>query len=232
VKLAQPQLRRQAGARRRARARKVEQGKPPGTRRENASLEAQADLVADQAIRRMTNVARAITPAEPAKYDAPASAAKELPAELRADLDDTFGADLAAVRVHDDATAHAAARREDAQAFTAGRDIYFAQGKYEPASTEGRRLLSHEIAHVLQQTGRRLTATLIQASEREGSGEVQRAAASDPSFEATARRYGPELSRLRSSVTPGDHLEQSECPEPSEYPEHPENPGNPGANHG
>ena len=92
---------------------------------------------------------------------------------MRTDLEGTFGADLAAVRVHDDAAAHTSARAEEAQAFTAGRDVYFAQGKYAPASVEGYRLLAHEIAHVLQQTGRRFSSTLVQATEREGAGDIQ-----------------------------------------------------------
>ena len=198
-----PQVRRSAGARRpgQAPARKVVEGKPPGTRgRTDATLEQQAELTAEQAVRGMTNVSRNLTEAAPAKYDAPSSAGRELTATLRLDLEETFGADLAAVRVHDNATAHAAARREEAQAFTAGRNIYFAQGKYAPASTEGRRLLSHEIAHVLQQTGRRLSTTLIQATEREGSGDLQRAPARDRVFSAFAHRYGLELSGLRPAA--------------------------------
>src|SRR5262249_38312972 len=39
----------------------------------------------------------------------------------------------------------------DALAYTTGRDIYFAAGMYAPASTTGRRLLAHEVAHVVQQ---------------------------------------------------------------------------------
>jgi hypothetical protein len=163
------------GAKRPARApqRKTVQGRPPGSHRTDGSLENQADVAADAAVRRLPNVSRGLTEAPPARYDAPASVGRELPGELRADLENTFGADLAAVRVHDDATAHTSARAEEAQAFTAGRDVYFAQGKYAPASAEGFQLLAHEIAHVLQQTGRRLTSTLVEATEREGGGDIQ-----------------------------------------------------------
>lgn len=198
MKMASPQHRRSRTARQRGRtpARKVEQGKPPGTHETSGTLEQQADLAADQSLRRLTNISRGLTDAPPAAYDAPSSAGREIAAPVRLDLEETFGADLTVVRVHDDGAAHAAARREEAQAFTAGRDIYFAQGRYTPTSTAGRRLLSHEIAHVLQQTGKRVSATLIQATERTGSGDIQRAPA-EPPFRASAGRYAPDLSRLR-----------------------------------
>ena len=177
------------------------QGRPPGSRRTDGSLEQQAELAADRSVRRMTNVSRSLTEARPAAYDAPSSTGRALADVVRRDLEATFGADLAAVRVHDDAAAHSAARREEAQAFTAGRDIYFAQGKYAPTSAEGRRLLSHEIAHVLQQTGRRLSSTLVRATEREGAGELQRVRAAAPApFSAPARRYGRELSGARPTT--------------------------------
>jgi len=41
----------------------------------------------------------------------------------------------------------------NAQAFTHGRDIYFNAGKYDPESTQGKKLLAHELTHVVQQTG-------------------------------------------------------------------------------
>jgi hypothetical protein len=193
--MAAPQIRRRHGVRRSIQnpARKVVQGKPPGTRRTDGSLEQQAELAAAESVQRMTNVSRRLTETAPSRYDAPSSVGRELASELRLDLEQTFGADLAAVRIHDDAAAHTAAGHEEARAFTAGRHIYFAQGQYAPASAEGRRLLSHEIAHVLQQTGRRFSTMLIRATEREGSGDLQRSPARDATFKAFARRYSLEL---------------------------------------
>jgi uncharacterized protein DUF4157 len=57
------------------------------------------------------------------------------------------------VRVHTGNEPDALARSVDARAFTLGHDIYFAAGEYQPASGEGRRLLGHELAHVIQQEG-------------------------------------------------------------------------------
>jgi hypothetical protein len=44
-------------------------------------------------------------------------------------------------------------RELNAQAFTNGSDIYFGAGKYSPSSSDGKRLLAHELTHVVQQTG-------------------------------------------------------------------------------
>jgi hypothetical protein len=63
------------------------------------------------------------------------------------------GFDFARVRIHDDPAADLAARHLHASAWTAGRDIFFAAGRYAPATTEGARLLAHELAHVVQQGG-------------------------------------------------------------------------------
>jgi len=55
------------------------------------------------------------------------------------------------VRIHDDSGADDAAKKIDALAFTRGNDIYFRSGAYDPTSPEGKKLLAHELAHVVQQ---------------------------------------------------------------------------------
>ena len=45
----------------------------------------------------------------------------------------------------------ASARALDANAYTVGRDIVFGRDRYSPHSPEGRRLLAHELTHVVQQ---------------------------------------------------------------------------------
>lgn len=76
-----------------------------------------------------------------------------MPEPLRAELQPLFQCDFSAVRIHDTAASHAAAHRLDARAFTLGRDIHFGAGEYRPAETAGRRLLAHELAHTVQQSG-------------------------------------------------------------------------------
>ena len=64
-----------------------------------------------------------------------------------------FGHDLGAVRIHDGPVAAAAARSVGANAFTLGHHIVFDAGQYRPSQGEGRRLLAHELTHVMQQSG-------------------------------------------------------------------------------
>ena len=78
--------------------------------------------------------------------------------------------------IHDNADSATAARAEHAHAFTAGRDIYFGDGSYEPQGEAGRHLLAHEVAHVLQQTASSASAGRLRATDASGAGEVQRAA--------------------------------------------------------
>jgi hypothetical protein len=63
-----------------------------------------------------------------------------------------FGVDLAGVRVHADGPAAAAAAALGAAAFAVGADVAFAAGRYAPQTEPGRRLLAHELAHVVQQS--------------------------------------------------------------------------------
>jgi hypothetical protein len=73
-----------------------------------------------------------------------------LPHSERRFMEPRFGHNFAAVRVHDDATAAASAHAISANAFTIGRHVFFAQGQFRPGSRSGRRLLAHELAHVIQ----------------------------------------------------------------------------------
>ena len=74
-----------------------------------------------------------------------------LDAETRAFMEAQFGRDFSAVRVHVGGRGSRAADALDARAFTLDADIAFAAGEYHPASESGRRLLAHELAHVVQQ---------------------------------------------------------------------------------
>ena len=76
-----------------------------------------------------------------------------LPPTLRAYFEPRFGHDLSEVRIHAGAQAAEAAQSIDAQAFTVGQDVAFAAGQYSPETDEGKRLLAHELTHVIQQDG-------------------------------------------------------------------------------
>ncbi|MEM7038277.1 MAG: DUF4157 domain-containing protein, partial [Bacteroidota bacterium] len=77
-------------------------------------------------------------------------------------MESRFHTDFSRVNVHTGATAAQMNGDLGARAFTLGQDIYFNQGEYRPGSESGRHLIAHELAHVVQQTGR------IQRKEPEG----------------------------------------------------------------
>lgn len=55
------------------------------------------------------------------------------------------------MRVHTDEGAAETAQAVNARAFTVGRDVVFGAGQYQPETNEGRRLLAHELTHLVQQ---------------------------------------------------------------------------------
>ncbi len=62
-----------------------------------------------------------------------------------------FGTDFSGVRVHSDSRAANVARSVNARAFTLGHDVVFGAGEYSPDALPGRKLLAHELTHVLHQ---------------------------------------------------------------------------------
>jgi hypothetical protein len=75
-----------------------------------------------------------------------------LDSETQDSMGASFNQDFSSVRIHDDSAANEAARDLNARAFTTGRDVYFRQGAYDPGSDSGRKLLAHELTHVVQQS--------------------------------------------------------------------------------
>jgi hypothetical protein len=97
--------------------------------------------------------ARAAPAPAPAPQDLGLGPGQPLPPGEREYFERRLGTDLRPVRIHPQA---AAAEAWQARAFAAGRDIGFAPGQYRPGTREGRLLLGHELAHVVEQgaTGR------------------------------------------------------------------------------
>lgn len=89
--------------------------------------------------------------APPVVHDVLRSSAPPLDAQTRALMEPRFGHDFSRVRIHTGDLAARSAEAVAAQAFTFGRDIVFGSGRFAPATAEGRKLLAHELAHVVQQ---------------------------------------------------------------------------------
>jgi len=77
-----------------------------------------------------------------------------LPKSVRNEMEPGFGANFEKVGIHTDTNAVQMNSDLNAQAFTNGSDVYFNQGKFQPENKEGKKLIAHELTHVVQQTGK------------------------------------------------------------------------------
>ncbi len=109
----------------------------------------------------------------------------------RAFFEPRFGYDFSQVWVHTDDQAAESARVVNARAYTVGRDVVFGAGQYTPGTSEGRRLLAHELTHVVQQ--RRGGGNSLQSQLRVGSA--------DDGHENEADRIASKVAESHSEVT-------------------------------
>ena len=78
---------------------------------------------------------------------------QELSPDIQREMGEAFDSDFSSVKIHNNNESEAFSKQLNARAFTYGQDIYFNQGEYDPNSNRGRRLLAHELTHVVQQGG-------------------------------------------------------------------------------
>lgn len=86
----------------------------------------------------------------PIVYEVLHSPGQPLDTNTRAYMEPRFGHDFSGVRVHTDANAAESAWAVNALAYTVDRDVAFGAGQYAPQTPAGRKLLAHELTHVVQ----------------------------------------------------------------------------------
>ena len=129
----------------------------------------QSALPGPAIVQRNVQSTAASLPAAPAVVDdGLSSSGQSLDGASRAFFEPRFNRDFGGVRIHADAAAARSAHALNARAYTVGQQIVFGQGQYSPQSDEGKRLLAHELAHVLQQSGQ--PQRLVQRELIYGSG--------------------------------------------------------------
>ena len=101
-----------------------------------------------------------LTEAPPSVLDVFRSPGHPLDTATRAFMEPRFGHDFSGVRVHSNPIAEQAARQINARAYTVGQSIAFGSGQFAPSTHDGRRLLAHELAHVVQQHGGNVADTV------------------------------------------------------------------------
>lgn len=133
----------------------------------------------------------------PAFQLSPERPGQPLPPDLRQQMEGLLNANFSAVRIH----VGSQAAQLGARALTMGSEIYFAPGQYSPGTSHGRRLLAHELTHVVQQSSGRVRNPFGQGI----------AVVHDPGLEAEAERISL---RVASATGPGTVL--SLCPSPAQ----------------
>jgi len=96
------------------------------------------------------------------------SGSQPLPAQSRSFFEPALRSDLSGVQIHNDNAAHESARSLKAKAYTVGDHIFFGAGRYQPETSEGKRLLAHELTHTVQQQG---NGNMVQRDGEEESAE-------------------------------------------------------------
>jgi hypothetical protein len=142
--------------------------------------------------------------APPIVHDVLGSPGQPLDAATRAYMEPRLGHDFSGVRLHTDGRAAESAQAVQANAYTVGNHIAFDAGRHAPGTGAGQRLLAHELAHVVQQSG----SDGIRAGQGDGAGGlapisdtlVQRAGGSNTTPQVPAWLRGVNIVRHLSGL--------------------------------
>jgi hypothetical protein len=104
-------------------------------------------------LQRSASAGSSVQAVPPIVHEVLGSSGQPLDAETRAFFEPRFGRDFSGIRVHTGAGPAASALAVHANAYTVGSEIVFAQDRFVPHTVPGRRLIAHELAHTIQQTG-------------------------------------------------------------------------------
>jgi hypothetical protein len=179
--------------------------------------EQEADRISGEVLAAPTQTAAGKTPCirrvaeQPTGETAPAPAAVEhvltstgnpLAPALRQEMEQRFDWDFSRVRVHTGSAAEQSARDLSARAYTVGDNVVFGAGEFEPQTGEGRRLLAHELTHVVQQSG--AEANVVRRSNGFDDDEptlVERQSPHQPPFRGHVERGGE---KIPGNITSGE----------------------------
>jgi hypothetical protein len=131
------------------------------------------------------------------------SPGQPLDAATRADLEPRFGHDFSKVRIHSDSRAAASARAVAAHAYTVGSDLVFGASRYSPRTESGRKLLAHELTHVVQQGGSPGRGGTLAVGPTGDAYERQADAVANEIASQTARASGTESAVRGRDGLPG-----------------------------
>jgi hypothetical protein len=141
----------------------------------------------------------AASEAPPIVHEVLRSPGQPLDAPTREFMEPRFGHDFGHVRIHADSRASASAYAVNALAYTVGQQLVFGRGAYVPKTDSGRKLLAHELTHVVQQRASGSTAAQrFNVGPEHGAGEREAdAVAADAPVFPIAGTSSPWLQRER-----------------------------------
>jgi len=100
--------------------------------------------------RKSSDVNSSLSSSNSSRIESP-SAGQPLSSDVRGYMEPRFNADFSNVRVHSDQESASLSNQLSARAFTYQNNIFFSRDQYQPGSSEGKRLLAHELTHTIQQ---------------------------------------------------------------------------------
>jgi hypothetical protein len=139
-------------------------------------------------------------------HDVLNSPGQPLDTVTRAFMEPRFGHDFSRVRVHTDSRAAQSAQEVNALAYTVGNQLVFAPRQYEPNSQRGKKILAHELMHVVQQG-----AGVSGVQSKLSIGEAGDASEHQADRVADAVVAGESVSSI-SPISPGSVIQRVEGP--------------------
>lgn len=143
--------------------------------------------------------------------DALRSAGQPLESTTREFMEARFGDDFGSVKIHSDFQAAMAAAAIDSRAFTVSRDVIFGAGEYAPHSESGRRLLAHELTHVVQQgarPGSRAEVAMVQRQATKWPPKGGKLPTSKGTY-----KWNPASGPTQTTATPGAVTTYADVPQ-------------------
>lgn len=128
------------------------------------------------------------------------SGGQKLPSDTESSMSERFGTGFQDVKIHHDTKSNHLNRKLNARAFTTGNNIFFKTGEYNPKTYEGKKLLAHELTHVVQQKGKGGLAEDLDENVGIGGAMIQRDLAVEPPNE-TAEALELTEAEIQAAIT-------------------------------
>src|SRR4051794_8233259 len=133
---------------------------------------------------------------------------ESLDASAAGSIGKSMGQDFSDVTIHRDAESDQLNKQVSAEAFTTGKDIFFREGKYDPVSNEGQKLLAHELTHVVQQRNAPPASELRVSDPNEASEQQAKSVADSVTSPASSASAGGGAASSVGRLEDGSSLDR------------------------